>query len=164
MIDMTLSVPVTRYWPSAKIDVAGIGFHHIGGELLALFDDGIGRRLERIAADHHAARTIGAAADRDLRGVALHIADRFEGHAEQFVGELGEHRGVALAVRMGAGEDRERAARIEAQVHALVEDAAELDVEAHRAAAQLAALFRCLLARRETLRDRRARCSGPSGG
>ena len=64
-----------------------------------------------------------------------------ERHAEPFMHELREHGRVALAVRMGAAEDRERAARIEAHIHAVVEDAAELDVVADCAAAQLASLL-----------------------
>ena len=65
--------------------------------------------------------------------------------------ELGEHGGMALAVRMRAGHDGERSVRIEAQVHALVENAAELDVVAHRAAAQLAVVLGRLLACRVAL-------------
>src|SRR4051794_25721037 len=53
---------------------------------------------------------------------------------------------VPLPVRMRAAEDRDGAARIEADVHAIIEDAAELDVVADRAAAQLAALLRLALA------------------
>jgi hypothetical protein len=53
---------------------------------------------------------------------------------------------------MGAAEHVERAVGIELQIHALVEDAAELDVVADGAAAQPAVLFRRLLARRKALR------------
>ena len=136
-----LSVPVTRKVPSLNSMSPASASDHGGGELLALLDHLVGGELKRIAADHHAARAVGAAADRDLRGVALHIADLLERHAEDFMGELREHRGVALAVRMGAAVDRQRAGRIELHVHAVVEDAAELDLEADRAAAQLAALL-----------------------
>ena len=58
--------------------------------------------------------------------------------------QLREHRRVPLPVRMRAAEHRDGAARIEADVHAVVEDAAELDVVADRAAAQLAGLLRRL--------------------
>src|SRR5919201_1090211 len=58
---------------------------------------------------------------------------------------------LPLAVRMGPAKNGERCIGIEAQVHAIVEDAAELDVVAHGAAAQLAVLLRSLLARRKTL-------------
>ena len=97
----------------------------------------------------------------DLRGIALHVADRFERHAEHFVRELREHGGVPLAVRMGAAVDGERAGGIEAQVHAVVEDAAELDVVAHRAAAQLAVLLRLALARGVALPVEGGRCRIP---
>src|SRR6266851_688589 len=59
---------------------------------------------------------------------------------------------MALAMRMGTAEDRQGAAWIEAKIHALVEDAAELDVETDSAAAQLAALFGRLLACRKSFR------------
>src|SRR5258708_27231584 len=52
---------------------------------------------------------------------------------------------------MRSAQDRERSAGIEAQIHAVVEDAAELDVVAHRAAAQLAVLLRGFLSRRKAL-------------
>ena len=48
---------------------------------------------------------------------------------------------MTLSVRMGAGEDGERAARVEAEIHAVVEDAALLDVVGDRAAAQPAVLL-----------------------
>src|SRR5205814_649721 len=86
-----------------------------------------------------------------LSGVALHVANVVERDAEPLVHELGEHGGVSLAVGMRPAEDGERPAGIEAQLHALVEDAAELDVVAHRAAAQLAVLLRGLLSRRKAV-------------
>ena len=85
-----------------------------------------------------AARRERAAADRDLFGVALDVADRIERDAEPFRDELREGGGMALTVRMRAGDDRDHAARIEAQLHPLVEHAAELDIGRHRAAAQFA--------------------------
>jgi hypothetical protein len=54
-------------------------------------------------------------------------------------------------VRVRAAEHRDGATRIEADIHAVVEDAAKLDVIADRAAAQLAGLFRGRLALRVTL-------------
>src|SRR5262249_1669514 len=114
-------------------------------------DDGLARRLEGIASDDRAAGAIGAAADRYLGGVALHIADVFERDVEPLVHQLREHRRVPLAVRMRSGQHGERSAGIEAQIHAVVEDAAELDVVAHRPAAQLAVLLRGFLSRHKTL-------------
>src|SRR6476620_3925966 len=52
---------------------------------------------------------------------------------------------MTLAVGMGAGEDRDVAARIEMQAHALVEDASVLDVAAARASAHFACGFRSRL-------------------
>ena len=48
---------------------------------------------------------------------------------------------MALAVRMGTGKDHQRAARIEADDHAVVEDRGFFDEIADAAAAQLAVLF-----------------------
>src|SRR6185295_4418431 len=70
--------------------------------------------------------------------------DILERHAEELMHELREHGRVALAMRMRAAEHRNIAARIEADVHAVVKDAAKLDVVADRAAAQLAVLLRRL--------------------
>ena len=73
---------------------------------------------QRGAAEHGAARRISAAAERHLVGVALQIADRFKRHAEPFAHQLCERRRMALSMRMGAGNDRHRAAGIEADAHA----------------------------------------------
>ena len=62
--------------------------------------------------------------------------------------ELCEYRGVSLAVRMRPAQNGERSTGIEAQLHAFVEDAAELDVVAHCVAAQLSGVLRGFLARR----------------
>ena len=105
---------------------------------LGALDDGVGRDAQRHAADHGAARRERAAAERDLRGIALDVVDGLERHAEPFRHELRERGLVTLSVRMRAGDDRDHAARIEAQLHALVEHAAELDIGRDRASAQLA--------------------------
>src|SRR5205085_10540584 len=62
-----------------------------------------------------------------------------------------EHGRVPLPMRMRAAEYRDGAIRIEANVHAIVEDAAELDVVADRTATQFAGLFRGRLALLVTL-------------
>src|SRR5215469_4998633 len=90
------------------------------GEALAALDDLIGRRAQGVAAHHHAARAIGAAADRDLVGIGLGKADLLSRYAEPLRYHLGIGGLVALAVRQRAGEDRQLARRIEAQFHALV--------------------------------------------
>ena len=121
-----------------EFDVAGGGFQHHRRHRLGLFDDAVGGALERIAADLHAARAIGAAAERYGIGVALHEADVLERHAEPFRHHLRIDGLVALAVRMRAGENGQHAARIEADDHAVVEHRGFLEEIADAAAAQLA--------------------------
>jgi len=65
-----------------KGDVGGVGLHEMRRKALAAFDDLVGRGARRAAADHHAARGVSAAADRDLVGVGLREMDLVEGHAE----------------------------------------------------------------------------------
>ena len=62
-------------------------------------------------------------------------------HAEPFVHHLRVDRLMALTVRMGAGKDHERAAWIEADGHAVVEDSRFLDEIADAAPAQPAVLL-----------------------
>src|SRR4029453_13293435 len=95
--------------------------------------------------DDRAARAVSTAADRDLGGIALHIADVFDRDAQPFMRELREHSRVALAVGMRPAKDGERCVGVEAQFHAIIKDAAELDVVAHGAAPQLAVLLRGFL-------------------
>ena len=97
-----------------ELDVRRVCLHQRGGQLLALRNDGLARRLQRIASDDRAAGAIGAAADRDLGGVALHVADVFERDVKPLVHQLREHGGVPLAVRMRPAQDSERSAGIEA--------------------------------------------------
>src|SRR5215831_12823780 len=52
--------------PVLELDIRSVRLHQRGGELLALGDDGVARRLERIAPDNRAARTVSAASYRDL--------------------------------------------------------------------------------------------------
>src|SRR3989442_6551016 len=68
----------------------------------------------RIAPNDRAAGAVGAAADRDLGGIALHVANVFERDVEPLMHELREHGGVPLAVRMRPAQDGERSAGIEA--------------------------------------------------
>src|SRR4029078_8169949 len=55
-------------------------FEQMRGEQLRLFDDDVPRHPQRAAAEHHAARSVGAAPDLYLVGIALHVADALEGH------------------------------------------------------------------------------------
>src|SRR5262249_44705598 len=98
--------------PVLELALRRVRLHPCGGELLALGDDGVARRLERIAPDNRAARAVSAAAHRDLRGIALHIADIFEWNAKPFMHELREHGGVPLALRMRPTQASERSARL----------------------------------------------------
>ena len=125
-----------------EFEIACGCFQHHGRHGLGLLDDGVGGALERVAPDMHAARAIGAAADRNLVGVALNEADRIKRHAEPFVHHLRVDCLMALAVGMGAGKDHECAARIEANGHAVVEDRRLFDEIANAASAQLAVLLR----------------------
>ena len=125
-----------------EFDVAGRGLHHHCRHRLGLLDDGIGGAFERIAADMHAARPISAASDRHFVGVALDEADGVDRHAEPLVHHLRIDGLVALAMRMRAGNDRDGAARIEAEHHLLVEHRGLFQEIADAAAAQLAVLLR----------------------
>ena len=108
------------------------------GKALAALDDLVGRGAQGAAADHHAARGIGAAADRDLVGVGLRQMDFVLGHAKPIGDHLRIGRLVPLPVRQGAGEDRQLARWVEAQFHALVKDAGIVDVVGDAAAAAFA--------------------------
>src|SRR6185437_13695166 len=105
-----------------ELDIAGGGFEHHRRHRLGLFDNGVGGAFERVAADMHAARTVSAAAHRNLVGVALNELDRLNRDAEPFVHYLRVDGLVTLTVRMRAGEDHERAAGVKADDHALIED------------------------------------------
>src|SRR3546814_17574408 len=59
------------------------------------------------------ARAVGAHAQGDRAGVAVHDLDVLDRHAERVGDELGEGRLVALAVAVRAGEDGDRAGRVE---------------------------------------------------
>src|SRR5438105_3760011 len=111
---------------------------------LRLLDDGVGGTLERRAAEHRAARSVRPAPERDGVGIALHEAHVLERHAEPVGDELRIRRGMALPVRVRAGDDGHHAARVETELHALVEDAGVLEVVDKRATAEPAARFTLL--------------------
>ena len=122
-----------------ELDVAGRGFQHVAGHLLGLLDHHLGGVLQRRAADGHAARAVGAAAEADLVGVALDHADGVEIDAEPLRHHLGIDGLVALAVIVGAGDDGDRAVLVEADFHPVVERRRDLHEIGDAAAAQLAA-------------------------
>ena len=70
------------------------------------------------AADGEAAAAVGAHAERDFRGVAVHDVHLVDRHAELRGDELREGRFVPLAVAVRAGEDRDAAGRMHADVGA----------------------------------------------
>ena len=106
-IGIDRSVPAIVKAPSAKADVGGVGLHEMRGKALAALDHLVGRGAQGAAADHHAARGIGAAADRDLVGVGLRQMDLVLGTPSQSADHLRIARLVPLPVRQGAGEDRQ---------------------------------------------------------
>jgi hypothetical protein len=101
---LLLSVPFTRKVPSAN-SMSSRGLQQVGRDLLALVDDLVAGLGEGRAADRQRARAVGAHAEGDLAGVAVHDLDVLEGHAEGLGDELGEGGLVALAVAVAAGED-----------------------------------------------------------
>src|SRR5205807_8898407 len=103
--------------------------------------DLVGGGAQGAAADHHAARGIGAAADCDLVGVGLRQMDLVLRDAEPVGDHLRIARLVPLPVRQGAGDDRHFTTGIEAQFHALIEDAGIVDVVDDPSAAEFAAGF-----------------------
>ena len=74
--------------PSAKAMSATAAFQLLGGRLLALLDHRRGGQQDRLALGIQAARTAGAAADRDLVGIALADADLLAVDAELGGGQL----------------------------------------------------------------------------
>ncbi len=70
----------------------------------------------RRAADRDRARAVGAHAERNASGVAVHDLDALERHAEPVRDDLREGRFVALAVTVRAGEHGDRAGRMHANL------------------------------------------------
>ncbi len=102
---MRRSVPATAKLPVGELDV-GLGrFQQVGGDLLRLGDDLVGRHPQGRAADHGRARAAGADAERDPVGVAVDILDVAGVEAELFGQDLLEGRLVALALVLGAHEE-----------------------------------------------------------
>ena len=97
-----------------ELDVAFRGFEHVGRDLLGLGLDLVERLDDRRHADRARARAVGAHAELHLVGVAVDDRDVVDRDAEPIGDELGEGRLVALAVGVRAGEDFDRAGRIDA--------------------------------------------------
>ncbi len=134
-------------------DVALVGFHQVGGDLLRLGLDLVERLDDRRHADGARARAIGAHAHLHLVGIAMHDRHAVDRHAETVGDELGEGRLVALPVAVRAGQHLDRADRVDPHLRRFPQadagakradrrrrrDAAGLDVAAHADAALLAA-------------------------
>ena len=89
-------------------DVGRVGFEHLGGGLLGLFDHRLGCFEDRDAARLQRAGAAGAAAACHLVGVAVTHLDHVEVDAGHVGGYLGECRVMALPVVRRAGEHQRR--------------------------------------------------------
>ena len=140
-------------------DVGLRRLEQVGGDLLGLGLDLVERLDDRRHADR-GARAVGAHAELHLVGVAMDDRDVVDADAEAVVDDLGEGGLVALAVGVGAGQDLDRADRIDPHFGQFPEadagaeradrrrrrDAAGLDPAREADAAELAALRRLRLA------------------
>src|SRR3546814_9022092 len=96
-----------------ELDVLDRGLHEVRCDLAALLDDLVAGLGDGRAADGQRARAVGAHAHGDRAGVAVHDLDVLDRHADRVGDELGEGRTVVLAVAVRAGEDGDRAGRVE---------------------------------------------------
>src|SRR5688572_32531433 len=124
----------------------------MGGDLFGFGLDLVERLHDRGNAACARARAVGAHAELNLVGVAVHDADLVERHAEPIANDLGKGRLVALAMLVTAGEDFHRAERVPAELGGFPEpdaaaeranrlarrDSARLDIGGKADAAQLA--------------------------
>ncbi len=121
------------------------------GKLLALFDDLLGADDKRAAGRHHGPGPAAAATGQKLVAVALQQADLVEGNAQQVDQDLGEGARMALTVIQRARDDRDAAIVIEPHAaHFLARRGCDFAEGTDAQAAQLAARFAFLAARRET--------------
>ena len=86
----------------------------VARDLSSLIDDFADRLGDGGAADRGRARPISAETKGTARGVAMHDLDETARHAEHVADDLSEHRLMALAVIMRAGEDGDVAGGIDA--------------------------------------------------
>ena len=121
-----------RQRPVVEFDVGRRRLHQVSCHLLGLVNDRVACLAQGATGQQRATSRVRAAAVGDGIGVALDVTDRLERDAEPLGDQLGERGGVTLAMRVRAGEDRRRTARVEADLHPVVEDAGELDEEHHR--------------------------------
>ncbi len=110
-----------------ELDVGVRGLEQVRGDLLALGDDLVERLDDRRAADRERARAVGAHAERNAAGVAVHDVDVVDRDAEPRRDDLRERRLVALAVAVRAGEDRDAAGRVHAHLARLEQPGARAE-------------------------------------
>ena len=136
------------------------GFQHVGGDLLALGDDLVGRLDDGGTAHRQRTRAVGAERVVRATGVAVQHGDVLERNPQLVRNDLRERGFVALAVAVRAGDHGDRAGNVHAhlahleQPHASAKGerhlrrrkAARFDVAGKADAALLALLFRSRLA------------------
>ena len=134
------------------LDVGFRRLQQVRRDLPALGDDLVERLDDGGAAHGDRARAVGAHAEQDLRGIAVHDRHVVDRQAEPVGDHLRERGLVPLAVRMRAGEHGDRAGRMHADLARLEQagaraeragdvgrrDAARFDVGGIADAAQLA--------------------------
>ncbi len=89
-----------------ELDVFHRRFHQVGGDFLAFGDNLVHGLHHGGTADREAAAAVGAHAEWNFSGIAVHDLNLVERDAELADDKLGEGGLVALAVAVGAGEDR----------------------------------------------------------
>ena len=135
-----------------KFDVRHGSFKHDGSKLLAAFDDEFARFQDRGAARGDRARSAGSAAEHDLVAVALQQSNAIEGNSEPRTQYLRERRRVALSIVERAGNDRDRAVRLEPYAaHFLVRRRGAFEILPHTAPAQPAARATLCTAARKSI-------------
>src|SRR6516165_5614806 len=106
------------------------------GDLLTVFDDLLAGCDDCSAARHHRFRPARAAAGDQLVAVALQQANPLKWDAEPRRKHLRERRRVPLTVIEGAGDDRDRAIRLEANAaHLAARGAGQFEIIADAASA-----------------------------
>ena len=127
-----LSVPATRERVVLELDILDRGFHQVGGDLLALGDHLVHRLDHGRTADGQGTAAVGAHAEWDLRGVAMHHLDLVERHAELAHDKLGQRRFMTLAVAVGTGEHSHAAGGMDADFRHLIQPGARAQRSDHR--------------------------------
>ena len=127
----------------AEADVGFGCLQQTGGDLLALFDDAVGRHRHRGTRQHRGTRPKRSNPLGHHVGVAVHVAHQVAVDAQPVAQHLPECRGVPLAMIHGAAQQRHTARGVEAHFGVLVVAArGRLHQQHHAHAEELAALAR----------------------